>query len=179
MRKRSLKLTGIELTCLRETIGIKEAELANYLRDFDEVDIKVMEHGVQGVNPKVAEETLKLREIYSLYQESALSRVDEYIPEQLKNYSSERINIAVFTHQKNYEKYINVGSRAPLIKLHRKTKWKIKEFIEKRYQIKVNLIQFQESNYLNFLHTNNMSHDQSSISKWAASIGDPQEYLEL
>jgi len=172
-------LTGIELTCLRETIGITEAELAHYLKNFDAADIKVMEHGVQGVDPKVADETLKLRELYSKYQESALSRVDDYIPEQLNNYSSKRVNITVFTHYKNYEKYINAGSRAPLVRLHRKTKWKIKEFIEKRYQIEVNLIQFQESNYLNFLHSNNMKHDQTSLSKWAASIGDPQEYLKL
>ena len=91
-------MTGIELTCLRETIGITEAELAHYLKDFDAADIKVMEHGVLGVDPKVADETLKLRELYSKYQESALSRVDEYIPEQLNNYSSKRINIAVFIH---------------------------------------------------------------------------------
>lgn len=170
-------MTGIELQCLRETIGLSEGELAFYLKDFDESDIKVMEHGLERVNDKVAEGTLKLRELYSKFQESSLNRVDSYIPDQLRNYSSDRVNIAVFSLQKNYEKYIDVGSRIPLVKLHRKTVWKIKEFIERRYKVKVCLIPFHESDYLTFLHSNNLHHDQSSVSKWAASVGDPDEYL--
>jgi hypothetical protein len=170
-------MTGIELQCLRETIGLSEAELAFFLGDHDESDIKIMEHGLKGVDADVAEKTLKLRELYSRFQESSLNRVDDYIPEQLRNYSPDRVNIAVFSLQKNYEKYVDAGSRIPLVKLHRKTVWKIKEFIERRYKVAVNLIPFHETNYIHFLHENGLTHDQSSLSKWAASIGDLDEFL--
>ena len=39
-------MTGIELQCLRETIGLSEAQLAIYLNTYDESDIKMMEHGL-------------------------------------------------------------------------------------------------------------------------------------
>lgn len=172
-------MTGIELHCLRETIGLTEAELASYLATCDESDIKIMEHNMKSVDENVAEKTLKLRELYSRFQENSLNRVDDYIPEQLRNYSSDRINIAVFSIQKNYEKYVDVGSRMPFVKLHRKTVWKIKEFIERRYKVPVNLIPFHEANYMNFLHMNNLNHDQGSVSKWAASIGDLEEFLSI
>lgn len=170
-------MTGIELQCLRETIGLTEAELAFYLKTHDESDIKIMEHGLQSVDADAAEQTLKLRDLYSRFQENSLGRVDDYIPEQLRNYSPERVNIAVFSLQKNYDKYIEIGSQIPLVKLHRKTVWKIKEFIERRYKVSVNLIPFHEANYVNFLHTQGLFHDQTSLSKWAASIGEPDEIL--
>lgn len=170
-------MTGIELQCLRETIGLSEAQLAIYLNTYDESDIKMMEHGLKGVDLDIAEKTLKLRELYSKFQESSLNRVDDYIPEQLRNYSADRVNIAVFYSQKNYEKYVDAGSRIPFVKLHRKTVWKIKEFIERRYKVVVHIIPFQEANYINFLHTNNLNHDQGSVSKWAASVGDLDEFL--
>lgn len=170
-------MTGIELQCLRETIGLTEAELALYLETHDESDIKMMEHGLKGVDPEITEKTLKLRELYSRFQEHSLNRVDEYIPDQLRNYSPDRVNIAVFYTQKNYEKYVDAGSRIPFVKLHRKTVWKIKEFVERRYKVIVNLIPFHEANYIDFLHGNKLHHEQGSVSKWAASIGDLDEFL--